>query len=185
MAQVFVAGPAEIHCGVASGGGLAFLGWSESGVRISENPEWDDVPADLSGSRVPFDVQDMSSQAYISCDLKVWNMAVYNQIAARFRPQDQNDPGFIPFGAVGSLMLAEGSAYRLLIYPPYIAKPAMATLRPYNFYAGWLAGPDDINPFGTKAMKVRTIFRSIPVYNPQNGNFGLYNADASGKPPAI
>lgn len=182
MSQIFVAGPAEIHCGVGSNGSLAFLGWSETGVRISDSPEWDDVPADISGSRVPADVQYMSSQAFVSLDLKVWNMNVYNAIAARYLPQSGLTRGLMPFGSIGALMLGQGSAYRLLVYPPYSQEAAMAPIRPYNFFSAWLAGPDDVHPFGTKAMKIRCIFRSIPRYDVVTGSFSLYNDNSAGRP---
>ncbi len=185
MSQIFVAGPCEIHCGVGSAGALAFLGWSETGVRVSENPEWDDVPADLSGSRVPYDVQFMGTQAYVSFDLKVWGMDVYNRIAARWNPFGAGVPGFMPYGTIGELMIAEGAAFRLLVYPPYkdLKPGVMGTMRSYNFTKAWLAGPDDINPIGTRAMKIRMIFRAIMARD-QFGNWLLYNDDATGKPAA-
>ena len=196
MAQIWVPGPAEIHVGVGAGGGgsvgagytyggaLLFLGWSERGVRISENPEWEDVPADIAGSRVPQDVQFMSEQCFVSLDLKVWNQPVYNQIASRWNPYS-GTPGLMTVGSIGSLMIAENLAYRLLVFPPYQAlKPVMSGLRPYNFQRAWLAGPDDINPFGMRAMKQRMIFRAIPPYPDGSGNRLLYNQDASGKPVA-
>lgn len=184
MAQIYVAGPAEIH--VSPGGPnstLEFLGWSESGVNINIRGEWDDVPADIAGTRMPADVQFMGEQAFVTLDLKVWNNSTYAKIASRYNPT--NTRGIIAPGGIGKLMVAEGAAYRLLVYSPYAAtKPSMASFNSFNFFRAWLAGPDSFNPYGTKAAKIRTIFRAICYYDCNSGQWRLYNGDYSGKPSA-
>jgi hypothetical protein len=182
VAQIYVAGPCEIHVGVGTAGSLVFLGWSEAGVRISIQPGWDDVPSDLAGSRVPHDVQAMGEQAFISYDLKVWNESVYAQCAARWNPFT-GPRGVQPVGAVGGLMVTEGAAYRLLVYSPYAAlKPSQAAQSHYNFFRSWVAGPDDIAPVGTRAKKIRIVHRAIGSYDPLTGGWPLYDGSAAGKP---
>jgi len=184
VAQIYVAGPCEIHCGVGANGALAFLGWSESGVRISLNPEWDDVPADLAGSRMPADVQFMGETAMISADLKIWNNVVYASCASRGNPFS-GTRGQIPFGQIGGLMITEKAAYRILVYNSYTTKTSQNSFNSWNFFAGWLAGPDVIDPLGTKAAKIRVVFRAIPIYDSLTGNWALYDGSSAGKPAAI
>jgi hypothetical protein len=183
MAQIYVPGPCELHVGTGSSGSLQFLGWSESGVRASINREWDDVPADIAGTRMPADVQFMGEQAYISCDLKVFNNPIFNKIASAQNPFS-GTRGNMPYGSLGKLMVTEGAAYRLLVYSPYaVLKPAMSAWSQLNFFTAWLAGPDDI-PNSTKATKIRALFRAIASYNSSTGEWDLYDQDISGKPAA-
>lgn len=182
MAQIYVAGPAEIHVSIYRGSNLRFLGWTEAGVNIHIRGEWDDVPADLAGTRMPADVQAMGEQYFAAGDLKIWNQDVYNQIAAR--ANFAVDPeGSLGQGSIGRLMIAEGLAYRVLIYAPYsVLKPSQVSFKSYNFLNAWLAGPDVINPYGSRASKIRVLFRGINAYDCQSGKWLGYNHDASGKP---
>lgn len=184
-AQIYVAGPCEIHVGVGAAGALVFLGWSESGVRVSIQPAWDDVPSDVAGSRLPHDVQYQGEQAFISYDLKVWSESVYAQLAARFNPFT-GTRGTDPVGARGGLMVQEGAAHRLLVYSPYAAlKASQATQKSYNFFASWLAGPDDLEPLGTRGKKIRVVHRAIGYYDPATGGWPLYDHNTAGKPAAL
>ncbi len=188
IASFFVAGPCELHVGVGSGGALAFLGWSESGVRVSNRSLFEDVKADISGPLQPGDVQLMGEESFVSCDLKVFNWLVWEAISSRAGAKNVSlvPPGFLPAGGMGALMIGEGLSYRLLVYRPYGLKTQFLSrgMRPaYNFLNAYLLGPDDSDN-SVRAMKIRTVFRSIPTYNPADGSFTNFNGDYTGKPAA-
>lgn len=180
--NVWVAGPTEVHVGVGSSGTLRFLGWALGGVRLSLRPYWNDVHLDLAGM-MPFDVQFQGEEAFASEELSAWDYSVLTACQSRPNPVS-GTAGVMPAGSMGQLMVAEGSAYRILLYPPYVAKPTQAGQFPWNFLRGWLAGPDDIAPLGIRPTQVRTFFRAISLYSPQDGSFTLYNRDTTGKPVA-
>ena len=185
MAAILVPGPAEIHCGVGSGGTLAFLGWSEAGVRLNHYHFWEDVHADIAGPQMPADTQYQGAVGNISLDLKVANWAVFEAIASRGNPRG-GVAGALPAGHIGGLMATEGAAFRLLVYPPFVAKAIMRAggLRPYSYPVAWLAGPDDFD-YSTRPLKMRCVFKAISRYDPRDGSWLLYNADSSGKPAAV
>jgi hypothetical protein len=187
MASFKVAGPCEIHCGVASGGGLAFLGWSEGGVRVSLRPFYEDVKADILGPLSPTTVQQMGEEAWVSLDLKIWNESVWRSIASRAnaRAGAAVAGGYYPNGAIGALVFEEDEGFRLLVYKSYQSKQintAAGNIAAYNFPAAYLAGPDDVDPIGTRASKIRCVFRALLARDPLTGHCTLYNEDYSGKP---
>ena len=189
MASFKVGGPCEIHCGVAAGGALAFLGWSEGGVRVSLRSFYEDVKADIMGPMSATTVQQMGEEAWVSLDLRIWNESVWRLIAARANARVGSvvNPGFYPNGAIGALVFEESEYFRLLVYKSYQAKAmnvAAANVPAYNFPAAYLAGPDDVDPIGTRASKIRCVFRAIMARDSTSGNCTLYTEDYSGKPVA-
>jgi hypothetical protein len=189
MAGFQVAGPAEIHVGTGAGGGLAFLGYSEAGVRVSNRAHYEDVKSDVLGPMSPTEIQQMGAELWVSFDLRISNEAVWQSIASRANNRLQAvAEGFYPNGVIGALVGAEGLAYRLLVFKPYASKAIFtaAGVRPcFNSPFAYLAGPDDIDPIGVRAQKIRVVFRSILQRNPATGDCVLYNSDASGKPPPV
>ena len=189
MSSVMVAGPCEIHCGVAAGGALAFLGWSEGGVRVSLRPFYEDVKADIMGPMSATTVQQMGQEAWVSFDLRIWDENVWRLVSARAnaRVGAAVGGGFFPNGAIGALVFEESEYFRLLVYKSYQGKAINTqanNIAAYNFPGAYLAGPDDVDPIGTRASKIRCVFRAIMARNALDGSATLYNEDFSGKPVA-
>jgi|SRR5581483_8015192 len=181
MSDIFVPGAAEIHCGVGNSGALQFAGWSEAGVRISVQSFWEDVKSDLGGPMRATDVQRMGCQAFISLDLKIINWDTWFLIAG-----GGND-GIAAAGDTGTLMVGEDIAYRILVYRPKSQtkrNKALGMIPAYNFFAGWLAGPDDIDN-SMRAMKQRCVFRAIETVDVATQQWSLYDHTFAGKPAAI
>lgn len=185
MSNFFAAGPCEIHCGVGAGGALAFLGWSEGGVRGSNRPFYEDVKSDVLGPMSATTVQQMGAEMWVSLDLKIRNPAVWAAVASRANNRNVAvAEGFYPSGSIGAFVGEESESFRLLVYKPYALKPlfvAAGERVAYNLPYSYLAGPDDIDPIGVRAEKIRVVFRSILARNPATGDCTLYNADYSGK----
>jgi hypothetical protein len=187
VASFKVAGPCEIHCGVGAGGTLVFLGWSEGGVRVSSRPFYEDVKADIMGPMSAATVQQMGSEAWVSLDLRLWNEDVWRLIASRAnaRVGAAVAGGYFPNGAIGALVFEENEYFRLLVYKSYQAKAINAgNIAAYNYPGAYLAGPDDIDPIGTRASKIRCVFRAIMARNAADGSATLYDENFSGKPAA-
>lgn len=178
---IWVAGPTEIWVGVGSGGSLAFLGWATpEGVRGQIQAFSEHARSDLAGPMMPHDVQFFGEQISATCELAVWDEAVFRACQSRANPFAPV-PGFMPAGSVGGLMRAEGAAYRTLLYPPYaISKASQAGQIPYNILAAWLKGPDVWN-MGTRQKTMHIYLEGIPVYNPANGSWTTYDTNVAGK----
>lgn len=205
MSQVYVAGPAEIHVGTGTAGALQFLGWGMQGVRIDFVGHFYDVPSDVAGTDLPFDVQQMGQQAYITSDINVYNEGIYRKIANRTRLTD-GGPGsafgdgptegeLVDFG-MGFLLAGEtipasvGSSgmFGLLVFPPYAGgfggakKVAFTTEdQAYRFPVAYL---DDaaVMELGSRFKKIRMVFRAITFFSPQVRYSGiLYDHNSNGR----
>lgn len=178
---IWVAGPTEVWCGVGAGGALAFLGWATpEGFRGRLTPMSSPVRCDLAGD-MPLDMQFMGEQAHVFGELAVWDEAVLRACQTRSNPF-AGVAGRMAAGSIGSMLKAEGAAFRTLLFPPYtVSKPTQAGQTVYNFLSSWLRGPDEIGPIGTHQKLVRVFFEALPVYNPQDGSFVTYNSDVAGK----
>lgn len=165
VAQTYVHGPAEIHLGdQGASGSLTFVGWSEAGVRITFDGAFEDVPSDISGTRIPFDVQAMAQQAFISADINIYKETVLNEAINRLN--DNAAAGFLASGSVGTMLRLEDMAFRLLIYSPYrVSKSTVySDMNHYNFWTAYLMDAVDVE-VGTRYKRVRCIFRAIPWWN--------------------
>lgn len=195
MANPFSTGPVEIYVcprtGVATsgyGGGLIdlltypspgamyFLGYCEKAPRVLINPKWIPLLSDLNGGQVPFDVSCAVSDAMISMTLTVWNEQVYKPLVATPRGFSSTR-GFWAAADVGRLMLHEAYATAVWCYFPYSTlKPfGAAFFQPagYHFIATWPTG-EEIES-GSKLSKRLLQLYAVPVYNPTNGTWTLYD----------
>lgn len=133
---------------------------------------------DLSGTQVPFDTQFMAQDALIHADLTKFNENVMQLV------QTAISGGTLGAGsttAIGSLMVAESNAYRLLLYPPYLAKTFETDMPAYNFLEAYLVDSNDIE-ISSGVKKVRCVWRAIPQWNEASGGWTLFNTSATGKP---
>ena len=183
-AQAYVNGPAEIHIGTAPTGTLTFFGWSEAGVRITFDGAFEDVPSDIAGGgRIPFDLQYMGMQAFISADVNVYKETTLYDLLNRVN-DGTLDPGEIGSGEVGSLMRLEALDFRLLIYAPYAvtASTAFPDMQHHNFPHATLIDAVDVD-VGTKYKRVHMVWRAIPNWNDAGDPYGatLWNAVVTGR----
>lgn len=119
---VHVNGPATIQVGTAgeaAAGGLSTIGMTENGPRIEIEFYKEGVVADNAGPNIPVEWQMMGKTAKITFSLPIYDIATLttwflgNQAGAT--------EGSIP--AIGTLMLAGGGGFRLVITSPIDAQP--------------------------------------------------------------
>jgi hypothetical protein len=163
--------------GGTGGGQPKYLGTAERAPRIRVRPAWHPVFNDIGGDQIPFDVQYMGEEAFISADLTRWDEEVYKSIAHRLgnvRGADNNE-------AVGTLMLLEGKTHEVYVKFPYTSKAAFAGMpQGYHFVACILEGPDELDPLGTVARKINLMWHAIRKY--AGGHWTLYDHEVGGLP---
>lgn len=191
MAMPYVAGPCHIYVGVGAttpidlvaavaaplaAASIRYLGTCEQAPSIRINPRWVPVMNDITGPAMPYDQMWCGEDADAVGDLTIWNEAVYTKLGAR--PNfEENTRGIYGAQDMGSLMVTEGFAYPVYFHFPYNTKaPYTNSSAPagYRFYAGWMAGPDEIMP-GTKPNKRRVVFHFQPIYKCSDGTIKLYD----------
>lgn len=179
-----VAGPCAWYVGSGAAGALEFLGWCEGETRVSLVGAEDEIRTDLGGPANPTDVQWMGEQAFVSGDLSRWDKAVLRKLKSRLPGGGSAvSGGSYAFGALGSLMIAEGYAVRFLIRGGYAASKSFNAGDPpiYNFLAAWPGTNFDVG-LSTRASRFRMTMRAIPKLDFTTGNSVLYNLDVSGLP---
>jgi hypothetical protein len=173
--KIYVTGPALIYVGTGTSGAYNFLGFSEQEFPIVLSGEWDEVMADLSGPRLPLDIQFMGEQAYMSFTLTKYSQAVLNGIRTRI---PNGTIGQIATNQLGSLMISEGLAFKTCIVQPYQSKTAFSDLPPcYEFLASWMSDQHEV-PISVRAHRPRVTIRAIPVWNTSNLTYVLYDTPA-------
>lgn len=179
-----VPGPCQWFCGTGAAGALEFLGWCEGETRVSLSGAEDEIRTDLTGPAIPADCQFMGEQCFVSGDLSRWDKTVLRKLKSRLPGGGSAiSGGAYAFGALGSLMIAEGYAIRFLIRGAYAAAKAMNSGDPpiYNFLAAW-PGTNLDTGLSTRATRFRMSMRAIPKVDWTTGNTVLYNLDVSGLP---
>lgn len=174
MSQGFVPGPCQVFVGTGTSKAWEFLGLSEDGVQLQLLSSFEDIYNDAGGPMVPIDVQWMGEQAYMSMTMNKYNESVLQKCAAR-RVGTGIVPGACEVNGLGSLMIAEGFAYPILLLFPYRAKTFQnnVIVPCYNFSAGWLQ--DDFSiPLSVRLKRPRVIFRAIPLWDTLTLQYVLY-----------
>jgi len=115
------------------------LGYSQDGVQLQLIAAFEDIISDFGGPAVPVDSQFMGEQGYVSMTLNKYDESVLQKCAGR-RLGASVVPGAIEANGIGSLMIAEAYAYRLLLMFPYSTKSFQSgNMVPcYLFGAAWL-----------------------------------------------
>jgi hypothetical protein len=172
-----VTGPVQIFVGTGADGALQFLGWSETGVRVTLNGEFEDVLCDIGGPKIGTDVIYQGIDAHITCDVIKYDEAVLTALQARVF---SGTSGGIAANTIGALMVSQSQGQRLLLNCPYstIYNDMIAA---YNFLATYLEGPVDVET-GTKVKKARCVWRAIPVWAATGGTATLWNTSTTGMP---
>lgn len=180
MATAFrVTGPTQIFVATGASNALQFLGWSESGVEIELNGEFEDVICDIGGPRLPTDVQWMGIDAHITADIVKYDEAVLTALLAR--SYLNTSTGSLGQYDMGTLMVSQAATQRLLLNCPYSTKFS-DMVAAYNFVATYLEGATRIST-GTKVKKARCVWRAIPSFAQTGGTATLWNASTTGLVP--
>jgi hypothetical protein len=188
--SITVAGPVQWYAGI-SGTVIAptftFIGWTEGDTNISFVGEFEDVPTDYAGSRVPGDVSYMGQEARINGTLIRLNLTAYYTWLARIQIAGVSGggSGSFLFGDIGTLMLAEKRAPGLVLITPYGSAKTVFTnvgsVAGYYFPYAWMDGPSDISA-STKAQRQKVTVRGIAAFDPVTGNGTLVTTTQSSFP---
>ena len=181
--QLYVPGPVQIFTGTGGAGAYQFLGWSEQETGTRFASRWEDVHSDVSGPMVPHDVQYMGEEAYVSVTLTRYVESVLTTMSARLPGLT---PGAMASGQLGSLMLGENFAVKLLLFCPYSAKTVFSTtmVPGYVFSAGWLMDDFEV-PLSVRVKKPRLVFRCVPVINVVTGTSQLFSTVMPSPLPSV
>ncbi len=182
MAIPYVTGPVHMFVGVGEGYSPLYLGTGERAPSIELLDEFEPVPNDIAGGKIPLDECYQGEHGFVTIDLNRFNEPVYELFTAIIRGAS---PGRQPFGTMGSLMQLEGHNYPLWLVFPYQAKPVFRDAgmpAGYHFFSTHLLGPQKLEPLGTVARKIRLVWHCMRVFDPNTGDFYLYDGDTSGLP---
>ncbi len=194
---IHVDGPAQLLIAPAYGANstLAFLGFTASGVDITERIYTDDVPTDENGGEKgpPADIQVFGETHEIRLQMTRWDETQLDLIRARqaqLNGNVANSGGANSAGApitgitarsqVGNLLISGQSAYRLLIAPANTASTLSSTVadltnvtRPRNYPIVIFREPRTINKGSqySRAMLSGTAYR--------NGEGRLYDTNCN------
>lgn len=198
MAKLYTTGPAHLFVGVGnvSSKEPVYLGTAETAPDIDIQREYEGVPNDLGGSRLPMDRIYEGEEGMVGGVLTRWNEEV---IAALMSVPDfeNGTRGLNNQFDLGTLMGSEGFAFPVWVVFPYASKPAFAGMPAgYRFWS-CINMSEGIRP-GTRAKRHQVLFKaqrsfttsstpSVP-YSVQNGvgitaaTWRLYDHDMSGLP---
>lgn len=151
-----------------------FLGTAERGPRIVFSPRTTPVYCDEFGQHVPFDLLYESEDAFLFAELTRYNEPVLAAVQDRqFKSGDFSiDRGIDRAEGVGTLMKTEGrGCYPVWFSFSYSRKPvfAAAGMPPsYCFPACVAVGPDEFDPLGSRARKVRLMWHALRLTGKRN-----------------
>jgi hypothetical protein len=165
-AQFWVPGPSYVQVGTGASGALAHLGWSESGISVEFNSEFEDVMCDLGGQKIGTDQIYHGQDATITADIVRYDEAVMNALLARIQG---GTTGAVGAGQIGSLMIGQALTQRLLIVCPYSTQTSYTGMTAaYNFLNTYLVGVSKVE-LGSKVKKYRAVWRAVPSWTVSGG----------------
>lgn len=96
-------------------GALELVGYTRGGADVTENGYYTEVPGDENGGDEgpPIEIQYFGETALIRIELTKQDMTVLNKVRTRTVGGTLGTPG-----ASGTLMFADGHAFRLLLHAP-------------------------------------------------------------------
>jgi hypothetical protein len=149
MSTLFPPGPAHIAIGPSSGGSMIYVGLTENGVRATEILHEGPVYADYAGLHgMPADMQFSGKTLVAVARLIKINPNALIYLRSRYYTGSK---GFLVAGELGTLMLAEGASFQVMILSPYQGKSVFsgfpAGLRiAYAYIKGDLTSTYSTNP---------------------------------------
>lgn len=147
-----VTGPATIFTGTGASSALEELGLSIQGIEPEFENHFEEVFTDINGA-CPFDVQYFPQTAIIRAELILWDQTVLDKVLAITAGGTAGVQS-----AAGTLMLAQGKTYRLLIKSDSTSgtgEPCM------NFVQAYLSGPPRTK-MGTRIQTYVLEWRALP-----------------------
>jgi len=178
MSQFQVHGPAFIYVSTAGTDAspvYEFLGYSEGPVTPEFEGLYVDESLDAAGM-APAEVAYGGEIATVPLVLKYFNYLVYKKLKARVRGAT---PGASSSCQLGTLLQTEKKGFGLIIKGSFAeCKTALYPDLPkgFRFPFAYLAGPTS-ESFTWRASRVPCAFRCLPVINPVDGSFLLYDND--------
>lgn len=178
MSQFYVHGPAYVYvstAGTDENPVYEFLGYSEGPVVPEFEGLYVDESLDAAGL-APAEVAYGGEIATVPLRLKRFNYLVYKKLKARVRG---TTPGASSPCQLGTLLQTEKKGFGLIIKGAFAdCKTALYPDLPkgFRFPFTYLAGPTS-ESFTWRAMAVPCAFRCLPVINPADGSFLLYDND--------
>ncbi|MBX6313095.1 MAG: hypothetical protein IRY99_09310 [Isosphaeraceae bacterium] len=170
--QLYVPGPVQIYTGSPGVETLSLLGISEANVELTLDPRFVPVRTSLSGPEIPIDEQFMGETGSIAATLSAYNETQLQQLLARLAG---TVAGSLPANMMGSLMIAEGHAYPLVLFCPYGAKTIYGDMvKGWRFPAAYLVDSFSVE-LSTEVKRPRVIFRALPAWNVEIGSYLLYD----------
>lgn len=182
MSKMYVTGPAFCWVGTGAAKAFEFLGFTESGFGITINSYYEDIPVDYGGA-MPGDVQYLGQDARGAGIFTRYNESIMQKCIARIPTET---PGLGSANIAGTLMIAEGASYPVLIYAPYSVKSAFSDQpQCWYFQAGYLAESADFN-VSIRVKRPNCIFRFVPVFGAAPYNtWTLYSNTPPSPLPAV
>lgn len=180
MSQTYVAGPCQVHVGTGSAGALEFLGWSVDGVAPRIQAMHEDIYSDFSGPSAPDDISYFPGVGITSIQLVRYNESIAQKLLGWL---PSNAAGSVAQYDVGSLMIAEGKAIRVLFYSPYASSKAAMNgmLGVMNFPTSYPVGDFSI-PLSSRARRLPITFRHVVQWDHVAGTGILFNSSTAGIP---
>lgn len=187
MAQLYVTGPVHVYIKHVLDGTVRFLGHGERAPTIQLTPNLVPVKCDV-GGEAQFESIYSGEGATVRVDLVRYNMAVMNTIRVRSRSTafPAAVPGYDNPGMIGTLTLAEGAYYQLILVFPNAAKPfyqnAVNGALPagYRFKAA-VMDPESQQPGSANPYKLSVSWTCLRIFDPTDrnafgfGGFSLYD----------
>lgn len=175
--KFYVPGPAQIFVGTGASNAYQCLGWSEDGVDIEGGGLMTPVKADYAGD-MPADKLLSGQEIMARMTLSRFDATVLASVLAIGYGDGM---GVGAANSVGRLVVAEGLAYPLLVYNPYVTKTEFSDMIPGFIFLRTLLTDKFNVRLNTKAMAPRLQFDAIPVFGTLNGstftaNTAPYNA---------
>ena len=178
MSQFVSHGPAQLFVSTAGTDNnqvYEFLGWSEGPV----SPEFEGMFADEALDAVgmaPAEVAFGGEMATVAFVLKKFNYEVYEKLKARVRGAT---PGSASACQLGTLLQTEKKGFGLIIKGNFAdCKQSLYPNLPkgFRFPFAYFAGPTS-ESFTWRATRIPCAFRCLPVVNPVDGSYLLYDHD--------
>ncbi len=185
MAEGFCTGPALFYFDF--GTGPTFFGTTEGEPDIVWTPEWEPVPNQLAGSRLPLDRNFQGEEALISGVFTRYNETLLQPLMKRTTRAvgTGNVRGKEGAGALGAFLGQEGLAFACIVVFPYFSKPIFqkAGMAPgYRFFQCFNEG-DRYPPGGTKAQRYHLRLHAARRFNiAAIGGYDLYDNIITGLP---
>jgi hypothetical protein len=166
MSKIYVSGPAYVWAGLGQSNSYLFLGFTENGLEVSVNPLNEDIQVDYAGL-MPADISQLGQEARISGTFTRYNEQVLLLAQSFLGPQGL--AGFGGNGAVGTLVVAEGAAYPLLVWSSYSFKTIFGDMVPGFLFPAAIIADNIPVTLNVRRKAPNLAWRAVPIFGTVNG----------------